>query len=226
MYLLLTGRIVSRGDGMEFRGVDETTIENGRALNAAFLALATGPAAPAGLETDFKRRLRQLDARHLERLSRTPFLLFAVAVVETKPGPGTPLRDSMNLFDDPMSKAETRLVIATLSLLWSLARADRHAARFLAGTPRGWCEEIAAASLVDVLDTTRQYDTMVVPRSATQRAFWDKLFVSACDRRPSVRRAARQSALQCVLTELRDDSFGPVAVAACRTRAPARRAAK
>ncbi len=211
---------------MDFRGVDETTIENGRALNAAFLALATGPAAPAGLEQDFIDRLRHLDARRLERLSRAPFLLFAIAVVDTAPGPATPLRDSMDLFDDPMGRAEARLVIATLSLLWSLARTDRHAARFLAGTSRGWCDDIAGASLVDVLDTTRRYETLVVPRSVAQRAFWDKLFVSACDRRSFVRRAARQSALQCVLTELRDDTYVPVAVAACRRRGPAQRVAE
>lgn len=207
---------------MEFRSVDETTIENGRALNAAFLALATGPAAPAGLEPDFIQRLRRLDARHLERLSRAPFLLFAIAVADPAPGLATSLRDSMDLFDEPMGRAEARLVTATLSLLWSLARTDRHAARFLAGTPRGWCDDIAEASLVDVLDTTRRFEASIVPRSVAQRAFWDKLFVSACDRRPFVRRAARQSALQCVLTELRDDSYLPVAVAACRTRAPTR----
>ena len=137
-----------------------------------------------------------------------------------------PLRDSMDLFDDPMGRAEARLVIATLSLLWSLARTDRHAARFLAGTSRGWCDDIAGASLVDVLDTTRRYETLVVPRSVAQRRFWDKLFVSACDRRSFVRRAARHSALQCVLTECRDDTYVPVAVAACRKRGPAQRVAE
>ena len=208
---------------MEFRGIDAATIENGRALNAAFLALATGPECPLGLEPDFIERLRQLDATHLERLSRAPFLIFAIAVADKAPCRTAPLRDSLGLFDEPMSRAEARLVIATLSLLWSLARTDRHAARLLAGTPRGWCDDIADIALVDVLDTTRSYATMVVPRSVRQRTFWDKLFVSACDRRAFVRRAARQSALQCVLTELRDESYGPVASAACRMHSPGKR---
>ncbi len=211
---------------MDFRGVDEATLDNGRALNAAFLALATGPAAPAGLEPDFIDRLRHLDACRLERLSRAPFLLFAVAIIDRAPGPAVPLRDSLDLFEDPMGRAEARLVIATLSLLWSLARTDRHAARFLAGTSRGWCDDIAAAALVDVLDTTRRFETLVVPRSVKQPLFWDKLLVSACDRRPFVRRAARQSALQCVLTECRDDTYVPVAVAACRKPAPPQRVAE
>ncbi len=211
---------------MDFKGVDRTTIENGQALNAAFLALATGPSAPAGLEPQFVDRLKRLDRQHLERLAQTPFLLFAIAVVDRLPTGSRPLTDSRDLFDDRMDKAEARLVTATLSLLWSLSRTDRHAARFLAGTSRGWCDDIAGAALVDVLETTRRFQTLVVPRSARQTAFWDKLIVSARDHRSAVRRAARQSALQCGLTELRDDADAPVAVAACRRRGMEQRVAE
>ncbi len=211
---------------MDFRGVDRATIENGRALNAAFLALATGPNGPAGLEPDFIERLGELRKSDLERLARTPFLLFAIAVTDAVPRASAPLRDSPDLFDDRMARAEARLVTATLSLLWSLARTDRHAARFLAGTSRRWCDDIAEASLMDVLDTTRRFETLIVPRSVTRRALWDKLFISAADHRSFVRRAARQSALQCVLTELRDDPYVPVALAACRQRRPAGRVAE
>lgn len=211
---------------MHFSGVDEATIENGRALNAAFLALATGPAAPAGLDPDFVERLARLDRCDLERLSRVPFLLFTVAVVDTVPGTSASLREPMDLFGDRMARGEVRLVTATLALLWSLARTDRHAARFLAGTSRRWCDDIAGASLMDVLDTTRRFETLVMPRTVPQSAFWDKLFLSASDHRPFVRRAARQSALQCVLTELCDAPYVPVAVAACRKRTPPERVAK
>lgn len=211
---------------MHFRGVDKATLENGRALNAAFLALATGPAAPAGLDPDFIERLATLRTGDLERLSRVPFLLFTVAVVETVPPISAPLREARDLFDDRMARAEVRLVTATLALLWSLARSDRHAARFLAGTSRRWCDDIAEASLMDVLDTTRRFETLVVPRTAARRTFWDKLLLSASDHRSFVRRAARQSALQCVLTELCDDPYAPVAVAACRKRTPPKRVAE
>ncbi len=211
---------------MDFRGLDDTTIDNGRALNASFLALATGPAPPRGLEPGFVERLRQLDATPLERLANTPFLLFTIAAAEAVPGASRPLRGSMELLDEPMNRDEARLVAGTLSLLWSLARTDRHAARFLAGTSSTWCDDIAGTVLMDVLETTRRFETLVVPRSVAQRGFWDKLFVSACDRRSCVRRAAQQSALQCVLTEVREDAYDRVAVAACRKRVAVERVAE
>jgi hypothetical protein len=210
-------KIAAGGARVDFKGIDLDTIANAFALNTAFLALAVTRRPPC-LSADFVERLDRLSALERSRLAKAPFLLFTVEPVET----GVQSR-SPDLFDDSMTDPESRLVAATLCLLWSLARTDQHAARFLAGVPRGGCDDFAAAPLVDVIDAARRFETLVVPRHQSNPAFWRKLFLSATDPRPSVRQAVRHSALQFVLTGLEDDAYTPVAAAACRNRVPSRR---
>ena len=210
-------KIAAGGAGVDFKGIDSDTLANALALNAAFLALAI-TRRPPRLSTDFIERLARLSQVERARLAKAPFLLFTVEPLE----PGGPSR-SPDLFDQSMADPESRLVAATLCLLWSLARTDRHAARFLAGVPRGGCADFAAAPLVDVIDAARRFETLVIPRHQRNAAFWRKLFLSATDPRPLVRQAARHSALQFVLTGLEDDAYTPVAAAACRNLVPVRR---
>jgi hypothetical protein len=205
---------------VDYKGIDADTIANAAALNAAFLDLAV-MRRPPRLATHFIERVSRLSGMERKRLAKAPFLLFTIEPLErsvsTRPPP--------DLFDESMTDTEARLVAATLCLLWSLARTDQHAARFLAGIPRGACEDIAATPLVDVIDSARRFETLVVPRYQENGAFWRKMYLSASDPRQVVRQAARHSAMQFVLTDLEDDTYTSMAAAACRKSPPLRKLA-
>ncbi len=212
---------------MDFAGLDQDTLANGRALNGAFIDLvAAEPSAP-GVPADIERRIRGLDALQRARLADAPFLLFTVELVQACKWPAdTGAVVARDLFAEQSTHSESRLVMATLALLWSLSRVDRHAARFLCGASPRWCDEIAATPLMVVMEIARRFDTLIVPRLPREKTFWDKLIISACDTRRPVRQAARFSALQCLLTLASEDALAPLAAAACSRRLPSREVAE
>lgn len=204
---------------MDYEGVDADTINNGRALNSAFIQHVLSAGEQAGFAGGLDERLLGLDPVQQRRLATVPFLLYTLDPLEPATWrAGTATED---LFATAAGDPEWRLVTATLALMWSLARANRYAARFLFGVPVARCDAIAALPLMAVIDSARQSATGVVPRMAGNPAFWRKLVVSASDPRQHVRRAARQSALQCVLTVATASDAPPLASAACRRRPPA-----
>ena len=204
---------------MDYEGLDADTINNGRALNSAFIqhALAVGEQEVFAGRLD--ERLLSLDSVQRRRLATVPFLLYTLDPLE--PGTWQAGTATEDLFATATGDPEWRLVTATLALLWSLVRVNRYAARFLFGVPVARCDAIAAQPLMAVIDAARQSATGVVPRMAGNPAFWRKLLVSASDPREHVRRAARQSALQCVLTVAAASDAPPLASAACRRQPPA-----
>lgn len=205
---------------MDYEGVNADTIDNGRALNTAFIQFILASAGADATDDPLRKRLLTLDPGERSRLASVPFLLYTLEPLE--PGAWRPGIATDDLFSPGEGGAEWRLVTATLALLWSLARANRYAARFLYGVPVARCDAIAALPLMGVIDAARRSATGVVQRLPRNDAFWRKLFVSATDSRARVRRAARQSALQCVLTVADSTEPLPLATAACRRRTAAR----
>jgi hypothetical protein len=205
---------------MDYEGVNADTIDNGRALNSAFIQFILATAGGESLDDRLRERLVALEPAERARLASVPFLLYTLEPLE--PGVWRPGTATEDLFAPGTGGPEWRLVTATLALLWSLARANRYAARFLYGVPVARCDAIAALPLMGVIDAARRSATGVVQRMPRNEAFWRKLFVSATDPRPRVRRAARQSALQCVLTVAQSPEPLPLATAACRRRSATR----
>ena len=115
-------------------------------------------------------------------LARCPFLLFRIVA--------RPMTASVADAAGPAAGRagdERELARLALSFLWQLARANPFAARIVSGTPARWCEELAALSIVRLIETATTCDVELRPRLTSVPGFWRDLLGSTGPR-PALRR--------------------------------------
>ena len=205
---------------MQFDALDDATLANARALNHAFLELAISEQRPVDVSESLAGSIRGLSVVERNRLAATPFLLFRLGQFDAgqwRAEDALSRRDP-DLFRVPMARGEWQLVTATLGVVWALARTNRYAARCLSGSGIEWCDYAARMPLSDLIMAASTFESLVQPRACEGTKFWRTLVVSASDHRQFVRRAARFSALQCVLTTRAEGVRESFRKAACKRR--------
>ena len=204
---------------MEYQGPASNDLANVFALNRAFLSWLKHCARDCGLPTETVETFRALDQCRLDRLARMPFLLLSVReydeafwsdVFAKKPG----MRLLRHMQDGDEDAA--RLTAATLGFLWQLASSNPYAARLVSGAQLGWCEQLAACTLIDVVARVAEEPAFIEPRSKRNPELWNKLLTSGVSTKRDVRLAARASGLQTLLTGTGHRAHRKVAAAACR----------
>lgn len=210
---------------MSYEGPDTTDLANVEALNAAYLDWLGSPrgrtsrSVPARL----RERIAGLESRRLQHLARTPFLLMSFREHEEFRWRGlfgdrrsADLLSALELADDTLA----RLRSAGLAFLWQLARRNGYAARLVTGAGLAWCECLAETALVDILERAAAENELLVPRMGDNEQLWSKLLAGGVSTRREVRKAARVSALQIVLTTSVPFSSARLPAAACRLPGP------
>jgi len=207
---------------MDYPGITEREFADARSLNRAFLDCITTAAPPRAVPGTFKEALMALEPPQRERLSGAPFLLFDL----NYPVPGSRRGPSGDLLAENrlMPAREWRVVSAALGFLWSLCRENRYAARLLGGVSSDWCERLADARLLDVLDEAAGFDSLLVPRCHDADLFWQGLLGASRCRHPAEFRAGCCAALHRLLTTGNAEGHVQLAVAACQRGKPHRRA--
>jgi len=203
---------------MAFDGPTARDFANVYSLNATLLdVLATTPGAlriPATLSA----RVQALETTQRARLAHTPVLLLSVA--EDDLGRWAAI-SNMRLRRDLVSEMQrpdarlAELIAATLGFLWQLACRDVYAARVVSGGSSEWCETLADALLVDVLEFGACEPGLPALRLADHGPFWDKLLDAGTSDIREVRMAARLCAMQTVLTGSARLHGRPLRSAAC-----------
>jgi len=205
---------------MHYPGPDPVDLENVFALNAAFLDWLRGAgrhAVPSQASPD-RMALAALDRGQLAHLAKTPFLL--VSFSDHDEERWRELLDEhggADLFAVPPPRDEqaARLLSTGLAFLWQLAKRNAYAARLVSGASLGWCERLSECTLVGLLARAAGDPALLGPRMADSKALWGKLLGPGVSARREVRRAARLSALQMLLTECPAARYRPLASAAC-----------
>ena len=208
---------------MSYQGPDQSDLANVFVLNSAFIAWQRsrpveepgGRGLPAGI----RARLDGLTREQRERLERTPFLLMSLAEDDTVRWQSIfgeqrtrDLLQGLEIRDE----AASRLVSAVLGFLWQLAQRNAYAARLVSGASLGWCEQLSACTLMDLLERALEHRSLLSPRMADKADLWNRLLTAGVSNRRPVRLAARAAALQTLLTQSTTRSGRPLAAAACR----------
>ena len=199
---------------MDYQGLTDDVLDNVRALNRAWLRLATN--AEDGYST--------LDDKHRARLAASPFLLFTLRENDTiwlELLADAPQRE---LFTAQPGQAQHELQSACLAYLWELTRRNPFAARVVSGAPLPWCERIAALALVRLLRNAARAD-LLRPRFDKDSPMYRRLLLRGGSALRSARDAAQIAALQTMLTTAQFAALGRLPAAACEIRSPARRVA-
>jgi len=188
---------------MEYEGLSRDDLNNVRALNRAWL------------ELDGSAELR-LSARRLERLAATPFLLFSFCEHDDARWRrllGEQRQQDM-LRQEPVISTELRqLQAAGLGFLWGLARRNPYVARIISGAPLRWCDQVAASTLVQVIECARI--KMIEPRIAEGTSLKRRLLGGGSALEREMRIFAQIGALQSMLTSGQPE-YGRLPAAACR----------
>ena len=181
---------------MEYEGLTQDDLANVRALNRAWLRCRDGGDVVA----------QSLTAQRLERLAaqRTPMIQTLAGLFEDRAQ-----RDLLR--EPPPSNGGLReLQSAGLAFLWELARRNPYAARIVSGAPSHWCEQIASATLMQLLDRSSCCD--LIQSRFENISKMHKSF-------------AQIGALQSMLTTGQPARDGRMAAAACRMPATTRQVA-
>ena len=202
---------------MTFDALDDATLGNALSLNRAFLSLVASDDRPEHLPDTLVASLNALTSVERGRLARAPFLLFSLGDYDPGHWRCEARPASEDLFHRSMTPAERQLVTETLAVVWALTRVNRYAARYLCGAGVTWCDYAAATPLPELIVAATRQGSLLEPRFPETSELWRKLLVSASDDRQFVRRAARLSALQCVLTTEQDYGL-PARAASARRR--------
>lgn len=212
---------------MEFSGPIAADLADVRALNVAFLEYLGGSNGEH-LRNEMPASLQQVVAslsdRHTERLSAVPFLLLSCRETDEhyweSMSHNQPVRD---LFTPTQADVGPLRQIgsATLGFLWQLARRDSYATRLVCGASLNWCEQLAACSLLQVLQQVDDDQQVFAPRLADDKVFWHRLLGAGLSSNAEIRRAAHLSALQSVLSPVEAGRVHSFRTAACYSTVPA-----
>ena len=217
---------------MDFKPPDPADLDNVYSLNNAYLELAiTASRRAPWLDVRLPEMVggfAGLEPQVLQRLARTPFLLFSLgendmrrwrAVFDHEQG-----ADRIKRIDSP-DPAEARIVQAALGFLWQLVKKRPYAGRVVSGATYQWCERLALCTLVELFEFAAIEPRLLVPRMATNANLWRKLFISSSSDQSDLRAAARFSALQAILTTAANVEREKLPVAACNMPTPRSRVA-
>lgn len=188
---------------MDYQGLGPADLENVYALNTAFLDWLTDGDRAAALPAAAARLFAGLDRHQRERLARAPFLLLSLREYDRDTWRALFVpQQNMNLLSQMQKpdNAGSRLTIAALGFLWQLASRNPYAARFVSGAGPGWCEQLAACTLMELIGRVTGEPLLLEPRMNGDNELWNKLLTSVVSSKRDVRVAARVSALQTVLT--------------------------
>ncbi|MDH3746736.1 MAG: hypothetical protein OER97_00910 [Gammaproteobacteria bacterium] len=207
---------------MDFQPPDPADLDDVHSLNRAFLDYVTHADRPVAaldqLSEGLAESFLQLTPDGSQRLARSPFLIFSLAEHEHKRWhrlfEGRAHEDLISVLDKP-NDAEARLVSAALGFLWQLAKRRPYAARVVSGASLGWCERLAESTLVDLFYHAATESGLLSFRMPDNVGFWRRLLAAGTSEEKPVRRAARLSALQSMLTKSHDDHYRRLPAAAC-----------
>ena len=189
---------------MEYQGLTRDDLNNVHALNRAWLEQR---AARDAVPSSPQRR---------ERLADTPFLLFSFREAESQLWQKL-LGDQphADLFESPPEPRSRELQVAGLGFLWELGRRNPYVARIVSGAPLDWCDQLAAQTLVRVLECARGAN-LLAPRFDEDSPLQRRLYVHGGSALREARRSAQLAALQAMLTLSDSARYGRLATAACR----------
>jgi len=218
---------------MEYQGPEPADLTNVCALNIAFLewlrACGDSESATHSRTPEILAALGDMSRCQLERLSRAPFLLMSFreydegrwrSLFARRPDP-----DLFHSLEMPDAEA-ARLITAGLGFLWQLSKRNPYAARLVSGAGLNWCEQLADCTLVELFTRAVSGHSVLEPRMIENQGLWQKLLNAGVSAKKDVRRAARVSALQTVLTQSSTSSYRHLAAAACTMPAVAVRVAE
>lgn len=202
---------------MEYEGLTHDDLANVRALNRAWLRL----------QQQDTRDLPRLSGKRLERLASTPFLLFSLRehddrkwrmLLDTNP--------QQDLIEEPLQASTDRSALqsAGLAFLWELARRNPYVARLVSGAPLHWCEQIASATLVQILDRAAGCE-LIESRFEFESALHKRLWRRGGSALQEMRVFAQIGALQTMLTSRELVPYRRMPAAACRMPRPAEQVA-
>ncbi len=211
---------------MDFNGPEPTALAEVRSLNIAFLEYLR--AAPDGqllqqLPASLRPAVVALTDRQVQRLAAVPFLLLTMRESDHSYWARLFGEKSMrDLFTSaPVVVDELgRITSAALGFVWQLSRKNSYVTRLVCGGSLDWCEQLAACTLLRLLQRAVDHQDLVGVRFAGNTEFWHRLLGAGLSSELGVRRAAHLCALQTVLTsrELTNDSR--LRAAACHSAVP------
>jgi len=211
---------------MDFSGPEPTDLADVRSINMAyleFLLAAAGETQRQKLPARLRPVVAALTQRQMERLAGVPFLLLTLNESDNTywrdAHEALPTGDLFATNHDPLDPL-ARIVVSALGFQWQLARRNTYAARLVSGACLEWCEQLAACSLLRVLQCAIDCQRLVAPRQAAHEVFWTRLLGAGLSSADDVRRAAQLSALQIVLSPLHSDPARQWRSAACQASVP------
>ncbi|MCH7820813.1 MAG: hypothetical protein IIA07_02250 [Proteobacteria bacterium] len=212
---------------MDFSGPERADLADVQSLNHAFLECVRSEQSGRGLREQLTPSLRPvivaLSDLQIRRLAASPFLLLSLREGDDDywdrlfaQGPNGDLFNSIRITSD----ASHRIVAAALGFLWQLARRDPHAARLVSGASVNWCEQLAARTLLGLLQHAADRSDLLGPRSAGSEQFWRRLLGAGISAEQNIRNAAHLAALQTVLIDNPAKQHNRFRAAACNTLVP------
>lgn len=211
---------------MDFSGLEPTDLDDVRAINVAyleFLRSAAGETQRLKLPARLRPAVAALTQRQAERLAGVPFLLLTLNESdESYWGHAREELPACDLFAENQNLLDpiAKIVVSALGFQWQLARRNAYAARLVSGACLAWCEQLAACSLLRVLQCASDCQRLVAPRQAAHEAFWTRLLGAGLSSAEDVRRAAQLSALQSVLSPAHSQTEQHWRSAACHASVP------
>jgi hypothetical protein len=211
---------------MDFNGPEPTDLAEVRSLNIAFLEYLR--ASPDGqllqqLPASLRPAVVALTDRQVQRLSAVPFLLLTMRESDHSYWARLFGEQSMrDLFTSaPVVVDELgRITSAALGFVWQLSRRNSYATRLVCGGSLDWCEQLAASTLLRLLQRAVDHQDLVGVRFAGNTEFWHRLLGAGLSSELGVRRAAHLCALQTVLTSRELTNGSRLRAAACHSAVP------
>ena len=195
---------------MEYEALTRDDLANVRAFNSAWLKLQPD----RGIEKGVPR----LADKRLERLAGTPFMLFSFREQDERLWRsllGEGRQEDLLAADSALSTELHALQSMGLAFLWELSRRNPYVARIVSGAPLRWCEQIAATTLLKVLDRTA-YCLVIEPRFDPVSSIHQRLLRRGGSPVRDRRVYAQISALQVLLTGTEQIRDRQLPAAACR----------
>ena len=211
---------------MDFSGIEATDLADVQVLNKTFLEYLAGPDGALlrqPLPASLREVVRDMTQRHVRRLATVPFLLMSCREQDDAYWRHRTTEQTVRDLFAPAGAADpvAQIAAATLGFLWQLSRKNPYAARMLSGASVTWCEQLATASLFDVLQSAAVDPQLLTLRCGTDAVFWRRLVGAGLSSNVEIRRAAHLNAMQTVLSQVESQSNAQFRSAACRTRTPA-----
>lgn len=212
---------------MDYSGPECSDLNDVRSINLAFvtfLSSTDGERLCSALPHPLHSAMTALSRRQLERLAAAPFLLLSLNETNDdywRSAPHhKPVRDLFTPAND-VANPLCRITTAAVGFLWQLARRNPYAARITCGASLAWCEQLAAQTLLQVLEVAADDCHTLLPRCADDKIFWHRLLGAGVSSEASIRQAAHMSALQTVLLPIASVPARRLRSAACYSSVPA-----